>query len=92
MQTDGVSSTGSWPAPSRVLLVGKPGCHLCDDARAVVEAVCGAESVAWREVSVLDDPALADAYWEQIPVVMVDGDVVGFWRIDPERLRVALRR
>jgi hypothetical protein len=74
------------------VLVGKPGCHLCDDARAVVEAVCGAESATWREVSVLDDPGLADAYWEQIPVVLVDGDVVGFWRIDPERLRAALSR
>lgn len=78
--------------PPRVVLVGKPGCHLCDDARTVVEAVCRAESAAWREVSVLDDPGLADAYWEQIPVVIVDDDVVGFWRIDPERLRAALRR
>jgi hypothetical protein len=92
VQTDVVSSTGSASVPPRVVLVGKPGCHLCDDARTVVEAVCRAESAAWREVSVLDDPGLADAYWEQIPVVIVDDDVVGFWRIDPERLRAALRR
>lgn len=90
MQTDAVPSVGTDPAAARVLLVGKPGCHLCDDARAVVAAVCAEAGIDWAEVSVLDDPALADAYWEQIPVVLVGGVVVGFWRVDPDRLRRAL--
>ena len=73
-----------------MILVGKPGCHLCDDARAVVAAVCGDTGVSWAEVSILDDPDLADRYAEQIPVVLVDGAVHDFWRVDAERLRKAL--
>ena len=77
-------------ADERVILVGKPGCHLCDDARVVVAAVCGDMGVSWGEVSLLDDPDLADRYAEQIPVVLVDGAVHDFWRVDSERLRKAL--
>ena len=73
-----------------MILVGKPGCHLCDDARVVVAAVCGDMGVSWGEVSLLDDPDLADRYAEQIPVVLVDGAVHDFWRVDSERLRMAL--
>lgn len=74
-----------------ITLIGKPGCHLCDEARAVVVAVAADAGVAWREVSILDDPRLADEYWEQIPVIKVDDRVVGFWRITAEQLRSALR-
>jgi Glutaredoxin-like domain (DUF836) len=74
----------------RVQLVGKPGCHLCDQARAAVERVCAELDVAWDEVSILDDPGLADLYWEQIPVTLVDGTVVGIWHVDEGRLRAAL--
>ena len=73
-----------------MILVGKPGCHLCDDARAVVAAVCAGEGVAWAEISILDDPELADRYAEQIPVVLLDGVVHDFWRVDAGRLRAAL--
>ena len=73
-----------------MVLVGKPGCHLCEDARAVVEQVCGEAGIAWSEVSILDDPVLADRYGEQIPVALVDGQVHDFWRVDPDRLRAAL--
>ena len=73
-----------------MILVGKPGCHLCDDARVAVAAVCAARGVSWAEVSILEDPDLADRYAEQIPVVLVDGAVHDFWRVDSERLRKAL--
>ena len=75
---------------ARVQLVGKPGCHLCDQARVVIERVCAELEVAWDEVSILDDPGLADLYWEQIPVTVVDGAVVGIWHVDEAQLRAAL--
>jgi hypothetical protein len=83
-----VTSTGD----PRVLLVGRAGCHLCDDARAAVARVATALGEAWREVSVDDDAALRDLYAELIPVVMVDGVQVDFWRVDETRLRSALAR
>lgn len=73
-----------------MILIGKPGCHLCDDARAVVATVCADTGVGWAEVSILDDPQMADRYSEQIPVVLVDGVVHDFWRVDARRLREAL--
>jgi glutaredoxin-like protein DUF836 len=75
---------------ARITLIGKPGCHLCDDARLVVERVAADTGTAWEELSILDDPALADQYWEQIPVVLVDGEPHDFWRVDESRLRAAL--
>ncbi|MBU6311399.1 MAG: glutaredoxin family protein [Actinomycetales bacterium] len=75
---------------ARVMLVGKPGCHLCDEARSIVAQVCAQEGIDWVEVSILDDPDLADRYWERIPVTLVDGVEHDFWRVDPERLRSAL--
>ena len=76
--------------PARVILLGKPGCHLCDDARVVVAEVCADLGVAWEELDVLEDPALADRYWDEIPVVLVDGRQHAFWRVDADRLRTAL--
>ncbi len=75
---------------ARVQLVGKPGCHLCDDARVVIERVCAETGVPWAELSILEDPVLADKYWELIPVTLVDGAVVGSWYIDEAVLRTAL--
>lgn len=77
-------------AGPRVTLVGKPGCHLCDQARATVAAVCAESGTSWAELSILDDPVLADRFAEQIPVVLVDGDVHDFWHVDAARLRGAL--
>ena len=77
--------------PVRVTLIGKPGCHLCDDARAVVAAVAAEEGVGWEERSILDDPDLHARYWEQIPVTLVDGKQHDFWQVSPDRLRDALQ-
>lgn len=75
---------------ARVTLVGKPGCHLCDQARVRIERVCAELGEEWDEVSILDDPALADRFWEQIPVTLVDGEVVAIWHVDEAQLRSAL--
>lgn len=77
-------------AERKVTLLGKPGCHLCDDARAVVREVCGTLGVPWEERDITRDEELNRTYWEQIPVVLIDGTQHTFWRVDPERLRRAL--
>ncbi|MCX6398264.1 MAG: glutaredoxin family protein [Propionibacteriales bacterium] len=77
---------------ARVRLYSKPGCHLCDDARAVVQRVCAEVGTAYDEVDISSDPALLKAYGEQIPVTFVDGAQHDFWRVDEARLRSALTR
>lgn len=75
---------------ARVTLYSKPGCHLCDDARAVIETVCADLEIEWAEVDIEQDQALYDKFWEQIPVTYVDDKQHDFWRVDEQRLRAAL--
>ena len=74
----------------RVEVIGKPGCHLCVDAELVVERVCSELGVQWRKRSILEEPELADAYAEQIPVILVDGEVLSYWHVYEAPLRKAL--
>jgi hypothetical protein len=78
----------------RLTIVGKPDCHLCDVAgdvvRGVVAELGGEASVEVEKLSILDDPALHERYWEQIPVVLVNGIEHAHWRVDPDALRAAI--
>lgn len=92
MTEAGDEGQGASAATPRVTLIGKPGCHLCDDARVVVQRVTGQLGVTWTELDITRDPDLEARYWEQIPVVLVDGRQHTFWRVDEQRLREALSR
>ncbi len=73
-------------------LIGRDGCHLCDDAREVVTKVLvDFPEVELAEVSIDDDEELRTQYWEQIPVVLINEQVHNFWRIDPIRLAKKLK-
>jgi glutaredoxin len=74
----------------RVTLYSRPGCHLCDDARAVIAAVCADLGEAYEEVDITTDDDLEDRYRDEIPVTLVDGRQHDFWRVDAARLRAAL--
>ena len=75
---------------ARVTLYSKPGCHLCDDARAVVEGVCAELGESFEEVDITTSPDLMARYGEEIPVTFVDGRQHDYWRVDADRLRAAL--
>jgi len=59
---------------TRVTLYGRPGCHLCEEARAAVAAARGRRDFALEEVDISLDPRLERRYGERIPVVAIDGD------------------
>lgn len=82
-------------------LIGKSGCHLCDEARVTVNAVVGAFRAEYTGVArhiqvnlvehdILVDEELWNKYSEEVPVLLINGKVHNYWRIDPERLRAAL--
>lgn len=76
-----------------VTLLTKPGCHLCDDARPIVERVVAAHpGTSLDERSILDDDDLRTEYAEDIPVVLVDGRVHSNWHVDADRLARALEQ
>jgi glutaredoxin len=81
----------SSPEP-RITLYTRPGCHLCDDARAVIEQVCSETGDSYVEVDITSDEALLRRFTDEIPVTFVDGAQHDFWRVDPRRLSGALRR
>jgi glutaredoxin len=58
---------------TQVTLYGKPGCHLCEEAHAVVTAVRERRPFDLEEVDITRDPALEARYRERIPVVAIDG-------------------
>ena len=79
------------PGRPRVTLLGKPGCHLCDDARAVIARVCADLGVSWEERDITVSAGDMTEYWDKIPVTLVDGVQHDFWRVSEDRLRRALR-
>jgi glutaredoxin len=70
----------------KVVLYGKPGCHLCDDARAVVSEALAGRDVDLEEVDVTLDPALEHRYGERIPVLAVDGEELFEYVVDARAL------
>jgi glutaredoxin len=74
-----------------VELLSREGCHLCDDARRLVERVTAEAGLGFTETDVDTDPALRAEFGDLVPVVRVDGKEMGYWRIDESRLRRALR-
>ncbi len=74
----------------RVTLYSRAECHLCDQARAVIEQVCAETGESYVEVWIDDDPHLRRRFTDEVPVTYVDGRPHDFWRVDPARLRTAL--
>ncbi|NGO81120.1 glutaredoxin family protein [Streptomyces sp. YC504] len=78
------------PAERTVTLIGKPGCHLCEVAEQEIRKVCAETGASMEKEDITQDEELHRKYWEQIPVILVDGEQHDFWKVDPDRLRRAL--
>jgi hypothetical protein len=74
------------------VLLSRPGCHLCDEARAVIARVTAELGVDWTERDITASPNDLAGYSEMIPVTFVDGVQHDFWRVSEDRLRAALDR
>jgi glutaredoxin len=75
-----------------ITLYGKPGCHLCHDARAAIKRVIVDRDVALEEVDVTLDPVLFARYGERIPVVEIDGEETFEYLVDEAVLEGCLDR
>ena len=67
----------------RLVLYGRPGCHLCDEARVVLERI----GAPFAEVDIESDDALLQRYLERIPVVTLDGEELYDFEVDEQDLR-----
>lgn len=77
---------------ARVVVYSRTGCHLCEQALAVVATTCAELCVDWVEIDVdePEHPQLRERFSEEVPVTFVDGRQHDFWRVDETRLRHAL--
>jgi glutaredoxin len=71
---------------SALVLYGRAGCHLCDDARAVLQRI----GHPFEEVDIEADDALLRRYLERIPVVALDGEELFDYFVDEGALRARL--
>ena len=74
-----------------VTLYTRPGCHLCDDARAALERVRERAPFELVVVDIERDDALHRAYLERIPVVAVDGEELFDYFVDEATLTARVR-
>ena len=70
-----------------ITLYGRPGCHLCDDARAALERVRATHPFHLEEVDIEADDALLARYLERIPVIALDGEEIFELFVDEQALR-----
>jgi Glutaredoxin-like domain (DUF836) len=77
----------------RLTLYSKPGCHLCDEMKAVIRRVIGTDSNAFvEEIDISADPSLLARYGVEIPVLEIDGRKVAKYRVTEEKLRAMMER
>ena len=74
---------------NRVTLISRNGCHLCEDAEAVLDRIVPGQ---WTRVDVDSDVGLERDYGDRVPVVLLDGAEHGYWRVEEARLLRDLAR
>jgi glutaredoxin len=74
----------------QVTVMTREGCSACAVAEREIERICGDLGVEWSAADVDSDPEWRAEYGDRVPVILVDGDEHGYWKVEEERLRKAL--
>lgn len=77
---------------SRIVILERPGCHLCETASHVVHAIAADFGERVEHVNIESHDELARRWQIEIPVIAIDGTVVNVYRADPASIRAALAR
>ena len=75
---------------STLIIYSRPGCHLCDEMKAVIQRVARVIPLALEEIDISTDPALEARYGLEIPVLMMGGKKAAKYRVTEEELRKML--
>ena len=75
-----------------ITIYGRTGCHLCETAVAVLQAMQEELDFEIQEILIDGIEELEKLYGEKIPVTQIDGVHHDFWRVDPERFRSSLEK
>ena len=77
--------------PLEVTVYSRPGCHLCEEAKAAIAPLLHEFGAALREVNIDDDAVLRKRYGWDVPVIFLGGRKVAKHRVNLERFRRQLR-
>ncbi len=75
-----------------VTIYTRPGCHLCEEAKAAITASGCDGEYSMEEVNIDENPALGEQYGNDIPVIFINGVKVFKHRVDPREFQRKLRR
>ena len=78
--------------PLVVTLYTREGCHLCDEAKAVMLPIIARRNAELREIDIDDAAELRAMYNDSVPVVFVGVDFFARYRVDVEKFDQALRQ
>jgi glutaredoxin len=75
----------------QLTIYSKPGCHLCDEMKAVVkQAIRERDDISVEEIDITHDPTLRERYELEIPVLLIDGRKAAKYRIAEKELLKAI--
>jgi glutaredoxin len=77
---------------ARVIVYSRPGCHLCDEAKAAIQNSNCSEHYTLEEVNIESDDELLKKYKYDIPVVTIDGEEAFRHRVDPQEFKIRVSR
>ena len=69
---------------AHVIIYSRPGCHLCDEAKAAILRAGCSDQFTLEEVNIESDEGLLRKYKYDIPVIMIDGVETFIHRVDPK--------
>ena len=75
-----------------VTVYSRHGCHLCDDAQAVLESMREELNFEIEIINIDEDADLIKLYSDQVPVIHIDGLHHDFYKVDPVRFRSSLEK
>ncbi len=77
---------------ARVIIYSRPGCHLCDEAKAAIENLNCSDRFTLEVVNIESDDQLLKKYQYDIPVVTIDGVEAFKHRVDPHEFKIRVSR
>ena len=75
-----------------VVIYSRPGCHLCDEAKAAILSAGCSDQFVLEEINIESDEELLKKYKYDIPVVAVDGVEMFIHRVDPKEFKTRIKR
>ena len=77
-------------AKAHVIVYSKPGCHLCEEAKAAMSGSGCSDKFELTEINIETDPRLFERYQYDIPVISINGVDTFKHRLDPRQFRAAI--